>query len=205
MKTIQFDETKYKLVPLEPTGEMIKCGEMWDDGFAGAWHRAVHAAPAAEEAPGQVSLPEAMQVVLDAMRTDPDYAWSWHCNVAMGFVDAGGDTYTANQGAARFMRILANVEPAHPLPQQPATHGEPVAWMCSDDDLLCMGYSKFSKDCSGAWNIPVYTAPQPAPAHIKAMQQALEALEISPYMSNKDDHDFHQQTITVLQNALPKE
>lgn len=59
---------------------------------------------------------DAMKVVIDAMRSDPDYAWSWHCNVAMAFFDAGGDHYIANQGAARFMRLLAGVEPAHKLP-----------------------------------------------------------------------------------------
>lgn len=65
-------------------------------------------------------VPEAMNAVIDAMQADPDYAWSWHCNVAMAFVDAGGDPYTANQGAARFMRLLANVDPAHELPPQQA-------------------------------------------------------------------------------------
>ena len=80
----------------------VKCGECPD------------AAPQQAEA-----VPAAMKVVLEAMRSDPDYAWSWHCNVAMAFVDAGGDHYTANQGAARFMRLLAGVEPAHELPEAP--------------------------------------------------------------------------------------
>lgn len=65
-------------------------------------------------------VPEAMNTVITAMQADPDYAWSWHCNVAMAFVDAGGDPYTANQGAARFMRLLANVDPAHELPTKQA-------------------------------------------------------------------------------------
>jgi hypothetical protein len=63
---------------------------------------------------------DAMNVVTEAMQKDPDYAWSWHCNIAMAFVDAGGDHYTGNQGAARFMKTLANVEPAHELPTPPA-------------------------------------------------------------------------------------
>ena len=35
----------YKLVPVEPTPEMLHCAEMWDDGFPGAWSRALAAAP----------------------------------------------------------------------------------------------------------------------------------------------------------------
>ena len=89
---------------------------------------------AAQPAPSGV--PQAVQIVIDAMRADPDYAWSWHCNVAMSFVDAGGDAYAANQGAARFMRLLANVEPAHelmPAPAIPAPEGAPAL---SDEAIL---------------------------------------------------------------------
>lgn len=38
-----------------------------------------------------------------------------------------------------------------------ATTQEPVAWMCSDESLVSKGYSRFSGNCEGAWNIPVYT------------------------------------------------
>jgi hypothetical protein len=41
------------------------------------------------------------------------------------------------------------------------TFDQPVAWMCSDESLLHKGYSRFSRNCEGAWNIPVYTTPQP--------------------------------------------
>lgn len=56
------------------------------------------------------AVPEAMKVVTEAMRSDPDYAWSWHCNVAMASVDEGMGYYEANQAAARFMRLLAGVD-----------------------------------------------------------------------------------------------
>jgi hypothetical protein len=39
------------------------------------------------------------------------------------------------------------------------TFDQPVAWMCSDESLLHKGYSRFSRNCEGAWNIPVYTTP----------------------------------------------
>ena len=79
----------------------------------------------------QEPVAAAMKTVIEAMQADPDYAWGWHCNIAMAFVDAGGDHYTGNQGAARFMKMLANVEPAHELPspqpsqQEHVTDGSP--------------------------------------------------------------------------------
>lgn len=63
-------------------------------------------------------MPGAVQTVIQAMRDDPDYAWSWHCNIAMAAVDSGVPHGIANHAAARFMRSLANVEPAHPLPEK---------------------------------------------------------------------------------------
>lgn len=40
-----------------------------------------------------------------------------------------------------------------------ADQAQPVAWMCSDASLMQRGYSRFSRNCEGAWNIPVYTTP----------------------------------------------
>jgi hypothetical protein len=68
---------------------------------------------------------QAVQTVIQAMQDDPGYAWGWHCNIAMAFVDAGGDRYTANQGAARFLEMFAKVQPAHELP---APEQDPVAY-----------------------------------------------------------------------------
>ena len=67
-------------------------------------------------APEQEQIAQAVQTVIQAMQYDPEYAWGWHCNIAMAFVDAGGDRYTANQGAARFLEMFAKVQPAHELP-----------------------------------------------------------------------------------------
>ncbi|CAB4158932.1 hypothetical protein UFOVP708_35 [uncultured Caudovirales phage] len=41
----------FVMVPVEPTPEMLHCAEMWDDGFPGAWSRALAAAPAQETDP----------------------------------------------------------------------------------------------------------------------------------------------------------
>lgn len=79
------------------------------------------------------ALPKAMNVVIAAMQADPGYAWSWHCNIAMAYVDEGVNRDVANQGAARFMKLLANVEPAHDIlptqtPDTKLNEQEPLAW-----------------------------------------------------------------------------
>jgi hypothetical protein len=95
--------------PVQPmahiVGEIDHTGKVW---------KPVQPAPTVQE-----PVPAAIKTVVEAMQADPDYAWGWHCNIAMAFVDAGGDHYTGNQGAARFMKMLADVEPAHELPSPP--------------------------------------------------------------------------------------
>lgn len=61
------------------------------------------------------AVPQAMAIVTNALHADPDYAWSWHCNVAMSALDEGLDHYRANKAAARFMSLLAGVDTSkHP-------------------------------------------------------------------------------------------
>ena len=55
-------------------------------------------------------VPESMSTVTNAIRNDPDYAWSWHCNIAMAAMDEGVDHMTANKLAARFLMILTGVD-----------------------------------------------------------------------------------------------
>ena len=55
-------------------------------------------------------VPESMATVSKAIRNDPDYAWSWHCNIAMAAMDEGVDHLTANKLAARFLMILTGVD-----------------------------------------------------------------------------------------------
>ena len=77
-----------------------------------------------------------------SLREDLDYAWTWHCNIAMAAFDAGCPHDVANEGAARFMQLLAGVDtrehPAfqgtqdHPMrndktaPAQPAPERKPM-------------------------------------------------------------------------------
>jgi hypothetical protein len=44
-----------------------------------------------------------MDRIAEAIQANPDYAWSWHCNIAMASVDEGMEHKAANRAAARFM------------------------------------------------------------------------------------------------------
>lgn len=58
----------------------------------------------------QISVVQAMRVLSAAMKTDPDYAWSWHCNLAMAMYDQGCDPVQANKGAASFMATCFDLD-----------------------------------------------------------------------------------------------
>lgn len=62
------------------------------------------------ESPMPTTVAAAMAYVIQAIRSDPAYAWSWHCNLAMASFDEGMEHKAANKAAARFMQILAKVD-----------------------------------------------------------------------------------------------
>lgn len=45
-----------------------------------------------------------------AMRKDIDYAWSWHCNIAMVAQDAGAPWEEANKRTSDFMKRAFGVD-----------------------------------------------------------------------------------------------
>lgn len=49
-----------------------------------------------------------------ALNSDPDYAWTWHCNIAGCALDEGVDHATANRIAARFMKSAFGVVTEEP-------------------------------------------------------------------------------------------
>lgn len=53
---------------------------------------------------------DAMNVLRQALYDDPEYAWSWHCNLAMASIDEGMDWNSAQFAAARFMQICFGVD-----------------------------------------------------------------------------------------------
>lgn len=53
---------------------------------------------------------EAFQTLKELMHADPEYAWAWHCNLAMPFIDSGCDDAVAQEGAARVMQSFFGVD-----------------------------------------------------------------------------------------------
>ena len=127
----------------------------YDDSAVGLEIEAIHALRAALSAPATAPEPStevAVGKLCKSLREDLDYAWTWHCNIAMAAFDAGCPHDVANEGAARFMQLLAGVDtrehPAfqgtqdHPMrndktaPAQPAWHDAPTVpgtWILSLD------------------------------------------------------------------------
>lgn len=59
-------------------------------------------------------MPAAFDTLRRALQADPDYAWSWHCNIAMAFYDVGGDHAMANKAAHLFMQRTFGVVTVEP-------------------------------------------------------------------------------------------
>ncbi len=68
---------------------------------------------------------EALSIIKSAMRDDPGYAWSWHCNVAVSMMDEGVPHAAANAAAARFMRLAFDMDTSK-APQSAGADDEPV-------------------------------------------------------------------------------
>lgn len=57
-----------------------------------------------------VGIAHEMAVLGSAMRQDPDYLWTWHVNLTMAYVDAGGDKKVAMNASARFLYNLTQAD-----------------------------------------------------------------------------------------------
>ena len=45
-----------------------------------------------------------------SFQRDPGYAWAWQCNLAMCAYDEGLNKPAANRSAARFMKLLFDID-----------------------------------------------------------------------------------------------
>ena len=57
-----------------------------------------------------ITVTDAFNVLQKYMQDDKDYAWSWHCNIAMVAVDAGANHIEANIRTGDFMRRCFGVD-----------------------------------------------------------------------------------------------
>lgn len=57
---------------------------------------------------------EAFITIQDAIRADKEYAWAWHCNIAMAAYDEGVPHDDANKIANRFMQMAFGVDTKEP-------------------------------------------------------------------------------------------
>ncbi|WP_248321988.1 hypothetical protein [Caballeronia sp. Sq4a] len=105
-----------KVVPHEPTKEMLEAGREQLDrmGFVNdVWQAMYCAAPRPIEAPdnSQDAPVSAFQVLKDALKNDAEYAWAWHCNLAMPIMDAVRCTPAqANKAGADLMQYLFDID-----------------------------------------------------------------------------------------------
>ena len=59
----------------------------------------------------KIETGRAFEVLAGAIRSDPDYAWGWQCNIAMPIMDElNCSHYSANVAAARIMRLVFCVD-----------------------------------------------------------------------------------------------
>lgn len=52
----------------------------------------------------------AFEAMAAALQVDPDYARTWHDNIAAAFIDVGGDWKQANDGARLFINRFFQVD-----------------------------------------------------------------------------------------------
>lgn len=61
-------------------------------------------------------IAKAMKALRKALKSDPDYSWSWLCNIAVPMQDSGASHALSNNAAARVMdHIFGTDMENHPL------------------------------------------------------------------------------------------
>lgn len=60
------------------------------------------------------ALNEALQVVREAIKSSPSYAWQWHCDIAMKIWDHTHDGVLSNTIASNIMHKLFGIETRYP-------------------------------------------------------------------------------------------
>jgi hypothetical protein len=53
---------------------------------------------------------DATGILREQLRANDDYAWGWHCAIAMSSVNAGASQSVSNEAAARFMEMFFKID-----------------------------------------------------------------------------------------------
>jgi hypothetical protein len=91
-------------------GDTILVGQPWSPGRHAPRRRRVTKPEPVEPVTATTPVQDAIMTLGEAMRKDSDFAWTWHCNVAMAAADAGAPVRQANERAADFMRNAFGVD-----------------------------------------------------------------------------------------------
>ena len=95
---------------------------------------------------------EPFDILKRAFHSDPDYAWLWHCNIAMAMHDCGVEGAAANRGAHLFMQRMFEVDTKPPgeVASPPKTEGKVVRYFRRPD----VSDDEHCKHCS--WTMHVH-------------------------------------------------
>ena len=125
-----------------------------------------------------------VQNLIDAMKADPEYAWGWHCNLAMAMHDSGAGPHQAcNKGAALFLSLLSDgavdttQHPAYEHTQ--ATIGTSTAMQDVERMEQELHQSQDGQEAKSSGPYPENAGASPAPATTSAPSVA-DALGIEP-------------------------
>ncbi len=126
----------------------------------------------------------AWRLLIDAMKADPEYAWSWHCNLAMAMHDSGAGPHQAcNRGAALFLSLLS--DGAVDTTQHPAYENTQV-----EDSLTTEELHEFQE---------AILSPR---ATISKSQDGQEAKSSGPYPENASASLAPATIFTAIQDAI---
>jgi hypothetical protein len=91
----------------------------------------------------KTDVPGAILILSDAMKSDSDFAFTWHANISMAAIDEGCKPEIAHQAASRFMQMAFGVmEIDHPgmaLPNSPDLLGsnlQPAETITGEPEIL---------------------------------------------------------------------
>lgn len=151
-----------------------------------------------DEIAGPVHHPFAM--LTEVMHRDPEYAWAWHCNLAMAFFDEGiVSMWQANSAASRIMRQFFDIDIRENHYWQAGVHGP----------LERIDVSKNEYWKAGAAS-PTTPAPErledvgrdlTIPAKTVAILENLVAIQSSPGNFNYDPYMFGMANGMILMLA----